>query len=97
MKRVIWLLAVCLISLAGAGCGASKPVQAAQVKMKVSGMHCEGCAEGITKKLSKQKGILATDVHFSNAVQTVEFDANRLDAEAVAALVTAGGFTVEVQ
>lgn len=97
MKRTMTLLAALLVGLAAAGCGPSKPVQAAQVKLKIEGMHCEGCAEGITAELGKHKGILGTDVHFSNTVQTVDYDANRLQPGKVAELISASGFTVEVQ
>ena len=75
-------------------CSASAPAKPEQLSVKVEGMHCESCAEGITKKLAQTRGVLGSDVHFSNAVQTVRYDAARIAPEAVIALITNRGFTV---
>lgn len=90
------LVAACLLLavLAGAGCGGGAPAEARELRVTVSGMHCEGCAEGITQKLRRQKGVLAVDVHFSNTVQSVRYDARRVDAESLTAIITRAGFTV---
>jgi copper chaperone CopZ len=82
--------ALCLL----AACGPSEPPRPEKLLVKIEGMHCEGCAEGITKKLAQTRGVLATDVHFSNAVQAVDYDAARVSAEAVVATITNKGFTV---
>lgn len=65
--------------------------------MTIAGMHCESCAEGITETLRASRGVLATDVHFSNTVQIVDFDANKLSRDEVVALITNDGFTVSLQ
>lgn len=77
-----------------AACSPSAPPRPEKLLVKIDGMHCEGCAEGITKKLAQTRGVLATDVHFSNGVQVVHYDAARVSAEAVVATITNRGFTV---
>lgn len=95
MKAII-SLCVAGAALAGAvSCGGgSTPAQAAELRVNVGGMHCEGCAEGITRKLKRQKGVLETDVHFSNVVQVIRYDAARVDASSLVAVISNAGFSV---
>jgi copper chaperone CopZ len=87
--------ALLLAVLMGGGCGSgAMPADAKELRVTVSGMHCEGCSEGITRKLRRQKGVLETDVHFSNTVQIVRYDAARVDADRLVAVITNAGFTV---
>ena len=90
MKRTGLLL---LLALLGPGCADKTPPREATVALQVTGMHCENCAIGITETLAHQKGVLRSDVHFSNAVQTVVYDANRLSEAQVIAVITNRGFT----
>jgi len=94
-KKLMGLILGTMLAVTAASCGLeAAPVQAAELQVTVSGMHCEGCAEGITQKLRRQKGVLAVDVHFSNTVQTVRYDAGRVEADALVAVITKAGFTV---
>lgn len=76
------------------GCGRAAPADARELRVTVSGMHCEGCAEGIAQKLRRQKGVLALDVHFSNTVQVIRYDAARVDPERLIAAISNAGFSV---
>lgn len=87
-------VAAALLVSAFAACSPSAPPRPEKLLVKIEGMHCEGCAEGITKKLTQTRGVLATDVHFTNAVQVVDYDAARVSPEAVVAAITNKGFTV---
>lgn len=81
---------------AGAGCGPKAAAQPETAQLKITGMHCESCAQSITKKLKRSGGVLETDVHFSNEVQTVRYDAARVQAPALVTIITNLGFEVEM-
>lgn len=87
-------LAICAAALALSAC-AEKPPQRERLLVTIEGMHCEGCAEGIMAALAGMKGVLAADVHFSNAVQAVDYDANRLQPARIVTAIADRGFTVQ--
>lgn len=87
-------LAAALVLAALAACAPPEPPRPEKLQVKIEGMHCEGCAEGIASTLGKTRGVLAVDVHFSNAVQTVDYDAARTAPEAVIEAIAKRGFTV---
>lgn len=84
-----------LLTLA-AGCGQRAPVQPEQVQVKITGMHCEGCAETITKRLRQSGGLLGADLHFSNEVQTVDYDGARTGVGQLVSVITNLGYEVEL-
>lgn len=76
-------------------CTGSAPPRPAQLHITIDGMHCEDCAIGITKILADAQGVLATDVHFSNRVQTIEYDAARQKPARLITLINDTGFTAK--
>ncbi len=40
----------------------------------ISGMHCNGCAERITKMLENIEGVRSADVSFGDEQTAIEFD-----------------------
>jgi Cu+-exporting ATPase len=66
------------------------------LQVKVTGMHCESCAQTITKKLKRGGGVQATDVHFSNDVQTIHYDAARLQISDIVNVITQLGYSAEL-
>ena len=90
-----WMRAVTVIALVTlCSCAAKAPPRTEQVRVTISGMHCEGCAEGISDLLRHCPGVMATDVHFSNAVQTIDYDANRLGPDEIRAAISNEGYAV---
>lgn len=89
------LLAAACLGLA-TGCGLQAAAQPETAQLKITGMHCESCAESITKKLKRAGGVLETDVHFSNEVQTVRYDAARMGPSELVDIISQLGFTTEV-
>ena len=87
--------AVCAVALALSACTGGAPPQPAQLHVTIDGMHCEDCAIGITKILAGAQGVLATDVHFSNRVQTIEYDAARQKPNRLITLINDTGFTAK--
>lgn len=86
-----------IASLVLAACAPRPPEKPESVSIAVSGMHCESCAEGITRALRRIPGVISTDVHFSNTVQTVGYDAAKVDATSLVAAITNIGFSAFVE
>jgi len=65
-----------------------------KIAVNIEGMTCEiGCAKTIESKLSKTEGISVVSVSFDDKKGIVEYDANKTDVNAIAAVVQeiAGG------
>jgi len=52
-----------------------------RINLKISGMHCAGCAGGIEKGLLKLAGVEKVQVNFATATSAVEFLSNQTDEE----------------
>ena len=68
------------------GCGDARPPAQAEtttVTYRVSGMHCDGCAEAIVAEVSEVKGVRKVECAFDTqtAVVTLDGDAARPEAE----------------
>ena len=58
-------------------------------KFTIKGMTCAmGCAKTIEKKLAKMDGIYNAKVDFENELATVEFDAEKIDKDALVSTVS---------
>lgn len=69
------------------------------VSIDIEGMTCEiGCAKTIESKLSKTEGVTMASINFDKRQGIVEFDANKIDAKKITAVVEkiAGGDLYEV-
>jgi Cu+-exporting ATPase len=61
----------------------------AAAEFTIKGMTCAmGCAKTIEKKLAKTDGILSAKVDFENELASVEFDADKIDKDALNKIVT---------
>ena len=91
--RNIFRAAAWAVVLGLAACAPESAPRPAELLVTITGMHCEDCAIGITKSLAAAHGVLATDVHFSNRVQTIRYDAARQKPERIITLITDCGFS----
>lgn len=96
VRSAVVALGVCFLLSGAMGCGPRAAAQPETVQLKISGMHCESCAQSITKKLQQTGALLVADVHFSNDVQTVQYDAARADVPHLIGVITNLGFGAEV-
>lgn len=48
-----------------------QPSNATVLNFHVTGMHCDGCAQGIKSKLAKIDGVIEVDASFENSSATV--------------------------
>lgn len=62
------------------------------VKLKIDGMHCSACAEGIISNLKKEQGILDVSVNAITGKGRVKFEESHLSSEKIASLVSSYGF-----
>ncbi len=58
----------------------------------VSGMHCDGCAGGLTAELKQTRGVATAAVTFSNKLAVVAYDTNRISAAQLTKVIKAAGF-----
>ncbi|MBN2432876.1 MAG: heavy-metal-associated domain-containing protein [Acidobacteria bacterium] len=67
-------------------------VETATATLTVTGMHCEGCAEAITKALSKQPGVLRAAVTYETGQGEVDYDARRIQPENLITVIVEMGY-----
>ncbi|MDA0317281.1 MAG: heavy metal-associated domain-containing protein [Bacteroidetes bacterium] len=69
----------------------------AAAEFTIKGMTCAmGCAKTIEKKLAKTDGVFSAKVDFENELANVEFDADKIDKDALNKIVTGVSNTYSV-
>lgn len=58
----------------------------------ISGMHCDGCAKGLTAELKQTRGVVFAQVTFSNKLAVVAYDTNRVSQAALVKVAKEAGF-----
>lgn len=58
----------------------------------ITGMHCIGCANGLTAELKETKGVLGAGVSFSNKLAVVAFDTNKITTTKLMKVIKEAGF-----
>jgi Cu+-exporting ATPase len=64
------------------------------VNMAIRGMTCGNCARGVERKLSATPGVTKATVDLQGASATVQYDAEKVTPEALAAAVRQLGYEV---
>ncbi len=65
-----------------------------QTTLKVTGMHCSGCAANVERVLKRVKGVSAATVTLSAGQATVDYDPAVATEKELAAAVTKAGYGV---
>lgn len=60
---------------------AAVPAKIQYAVIEVSGMHCNGCVNTVTTKLTELDGVETADVSLENEQAIVKFDANKLNED----------------
>lgn len=96
MKRALVLFALILVTFGAvaASAGETKP---ATVTLSITGMHCGGCASGITAMLKRTAGVIKADVSFEKKSATVDYDAGKTTPAKIVETVEKMGFKVAVK
>lgn len=58
----------------------------------VSGMHCDGCAQGIASELTRAPGVAFASVSFSNKLAVIAYDTNRVSAKRLREVIVGAGY-----
>lgn len=64
------------------------------VVMKISGMHCDGCASSIKEVLAKSEGVIEASISFEKKQATVKFDDAKVSHEKLKKIIKDTGFVV---
>lgn len=91
MKRAILLLALFVVTFGVVGAYAEE-TKVSTVTLSISGMHCEGCAAGITAILKRTEGVLKADVSFAEERATVDFDPTKTSSAKIVQAVEKMGY-----
>lgn len=65
------------------------------VRYRVTGMHCDGCANGIKALIAEMPGVISADASFSEGTATITTNDAAL-ADAVRTAIIEMGYEVEV-
>jgi mercuric ion binding protein len=63
--------------------------------LAISGMHCEGCARGITSELKRTPGVLRAEVSFTNKLAVVAYDTNRVSLKTLQDVIAQAGYAAK--
>lgn len=106
MSKTSIPLILCATLLAGAltGCHDPRPEPGAPAETSpanttnhftITGMHCDGCAGGLTSELKRTPGVTSAQVAFSNQLAVVVFDPNRVTSAKLVQVIEEAGFKAE--
>ena len=59
----------------------------------VEGMHCTGCAEGITEALKQETGVVSSEVSFEKKEAVVRYVASKTTRQRIRDIISGQGFT----
>jgi copper chaperone CopZ len=100
-SKQVGLIAAAVVGLAGTAGVAWKlrpmdrsgsAVANGSVTLDVTGMHCDGCAGGLTSELRRVPGVCTAKVSLTNRTAVVAYDTNRVQTAALLKAVSEAGF-----
>ena len=63
------------------------------IKLSVEGMSCQGCADGLTRRLTNEPGVTKVLVSLEDKSAEVEFDATKVEEARVPEIIREAGFS----
>lgn len=66
-----------------------------EIKLKITGMHCEGCSTRLQKVLNNQDGVEDAKVSLENAEADIKFDESQININELKEAVEDAGFKAE--
>jgi copper chaperone CopZ len=66
--------------------------QSARITIKVSGMTCRGCAEGLKRALERTPGVESADVRFERSDAVVEYNTARVTLDQITETIRQAGY-----
>jgi copper chaperone CopZ len=91
------LLLVLTLSSGALAAAADKPALTANAtnQFAITGMHCDGCAGGLTAELKATRGVVSAQVTFSNKLAVVAIDTNKVNTTQLTKVIKEAGFTAK--
>jgi Cu+-exporting ATPase len=94
-------LAVLLTAACSGMASASKPVATPAAKksalttstLRVEGMHCQGCAQGVTSRLKAVKGVASAKVDHATKRAVIQYNPTVCKADSLIKAVKQAGYT----
>ena len=65
------------------------------IKVKISGMHCTGCAASVSKALMRVDGIKKADANFSTNSADIVYDEKKVNKEKIVKTIENLGYKAE--
>ena len=78
MKTIEFLMLILVTTMAVVAVRAADVTANATNRFSISGMHCNGCAGGLTAEFKATPGVAMATVTLSNQLAVVTFDTNRV-------------------
>ena len=66
------------------------------IKLKLSGLHCEGCANGVRQALRGVSGVRKAKVDLRASQADVEVESDKVNAQDLVRAVEQAGFGAEI-
>lgn len=66
---------------------------AAEVLLNITGMRCAACAEKVRTVLTNVDGVINVEVRFAESYAKVQYDSQRIDEQAICAVLDAAGYS----
>lgn len=88
------LLSIVLLSSVLSSTAADKPkvIANATNSFTITGMHCDGCAGGLTAELKATRGVASAQVTFSSKLAVVVIDTNKVSTAQLTKVIKEAGF-----
>lgn len=61
-------------------------------KIKIGKMTCQGCANGINKKISRIDGVKSIEVSYATSMAIVSFDASKVQTQNFSDIINVAGY-----
>ena len=88
------LIGLLILTLAlGISAVAAAPASAT-VTIRVEGMHCDGCASSIEKKLKATEGVEEVRLSFPKKEAWIKYDDQKISVSKIREVITSTGFRV---
>jgi copper chaperone CopZ len=92
LKLILILIVTIAVGSAQAGDLSAAGTANATNRFAISGMHCDGCANGLSAELKATRGVISAQVTFSNKLAVVAYDTNRVSRADLVKVAKEAGF-----
>lgn len=96
MKSTLMILALSVAGLALRAAEVPAVSANATNRLLITGMHCQGCANGLASELRRTPGVAGVTVTLTNRLAVVGHDTNRVSVRRLIAVIQEAGYAAEL-